>query len=719
VAPPASFAVLASKWLYRQTGQLASFGARYMESRLALNPSPDWLNEFCVNILDAARGANNAVNAAWLTDHKDAPVAFSGRGLSWLEFRVSEPVQSAAFKGHFTVAASAESIVLWTAYVALAFLILGLVAHCCFRRLPLVALDDALRQLEAKQRETEEQKSLLEIQNVRFNAALNNMSQGLCMFDENQRLVVCNERYAHLYGLKPEQVTPGKTLRQILHARVENGLFDNGSPAEYIRKRLAVAKRPASGVDITELMDGRVLATNHQPMQNGGWVATIEDITERHELETRLSYLSHHDALTHLPNRTLLNERLAEALGGRQTRLAILCLDLDRFKDINDALGYPVGDALLKAVGARLTSCIGETDTVARVGGDEFCVLQVSGDQPMAATALAMKITEALATPFEIEGNSIETGTSIGIAIAPNDGTAPLHLLKAADLAMHRAKSEGRSNYRFFEVEMDAQMQDRVRMQADLRRALLNGEFEIHYQPAVNLERDEICCLEALLRWRNSEGRNIPPAQFIPVAEETGLIVPIGEWVLRRACAEAANWPESIKVAVNLSAVQLGSPHLIDTVVSALAGSGLPPHRLELEITESVLLQNNAATMETLHQLRSLGVRIAMDDFGTGYSSLSYLRSFPFDKIKIDRSFVSDLAKGTEDAQAILRAMAGLGASLGMATTAEGVETQDQLERVRAEGCTEMQGYFFSPPRPIEEITKLFLKQNPAAATAA
>jgi diguanylate cyclase (GGDEF)-like protein len=444
-------------------------------------------------------------------------------------------------------------------------------------------------------------------------------------------------------------------------------------------------------------------------------------MTEYRRIEARVAHMAHHDILTELPNRTLLRERMERALdGGRNGRsLAVLCLDLDRFKDINDTLGHPVGDALLKAVGARLLACVEDGDTVARVGGDDFSIVQLASDQPVAATALANRIIAAIGEPFDLDSHQVTVGTSIGIAVAPGDGSDPNQLLKSADLALDRAKAEGRGIHRFFEPDMDADMQARCKLQNDLRKALTNGEFELYYQPLVNLARDEICGLEALLRWHHPERGFVSPGEFIPLAEETGLIVPLGEWAMRQACAAAAKWPEHIKVAINLSANQFKNRHLVETVFSALAASGLPASRLELEITESVLLQNNEVTLATLHQLRALGVRIALDDFGTGYSSLSYLRSFPFDKIKIDRCFVSDLSESSEDALAILRAVASLGISLGIATTAEGVETQEQLARVREEGCTEMQGYLFSPPRPLAEVQRLFLDRAEAPASAA
>jgi diguanylate cyclase (GGDEF)-like protein len=483
---------------------------------------------------------------------------------------------------------------------------------------------------------------------------------------------------------------------------------------------LVSENRPAT--KILELSDRRVIAIKHQPMPQGGWISSHEDITDYRRLEARIAHMAHHDVLTELPNRLLLRERLERAVLGprREQELAVLCLDLDRFKIINDTLGHATGDALLKAVGERLRNCVREGDTVARLGGDEFSMVQIAAaDQPLAATALATRIIAAIAAPFDLGNHQVTVGTSIGVAIYPADGDNPDQLLKNADLALYRAKNEGRGVHRFFEADMDRQMQARSRLQLDLRSALAAGQFELHYQPLVNLESNAISGLEALLRWQHPTRGMVAPAEFVPLAEESGLIVPIGAWMLRQACLDAVDLPGSIKIAVNLSAVQLRSRQLVETVFSALAASGLPAHRLELELTESVLLENSEATLATLHTLRELGVRIALDDFGTGYSSLGYLRRFPFDKIKIDRCFVADLSETAQGPAAILRALAGLGSSLGMITTAEGVETSDQVKRVRAEGLTEMQGYVFSPPRPIKDIARLYLAAMARTATAA
>jgi diguanylate cyclase (GGDEF)-like protein len=389
--------------------------------------------------------------------------------------------------------------------------------------------------------------------------------------------------------------------------------------------------------------------------------------------------------------------------------LAVHSLDLDRFKEVNDALGHAIGDELLVAVAARLREIDGAVDTLARIGGDEFVIVQCPAPSPTAATDLAAQVIAAMNEPFTLDDRyQVVLGTSIGIAMAPGDGTGADQLLKDANLALYRAKEDERGRYRFFEKEMDARMRARHELECNLRSALANGELDLDFQPLLNLKRNEVSCLEALLRWRAPSGDVVPPSEFIPVAEQTGLIVPMGEWALRQALAEAAKWPRHIRVAVNLSPVQFSSRNLAQVVMSALAASGVEATRLELEITESVLLQDREATLAILHQLRDLGVRIALDDFGTGFSSLSYLRSFPFDKIKIDRCFIAGLAEWNEESMAIVRAVARLGASLGIATTAEGVETQLQMDIARREGCTEIQGYLLSEPKSAAAIAEKF-----------
>jgi diguanylate cyclase (GGDEF)-like protein len=559
------------------------------------------------------------------------------------------------------------------------------------------------RTVALRQREDE-----LRGQNLRFDAALNNMSQALLMFDSSARLVISNHRYAEMYGLSADMAKPGCPLRDLLEHRRESGTFSD-DPDRYIENLMTVIAQGKACSQLVELPDGRTISILNHPMAGGGWVATHEDITERRRAEKQIAHMARHDALTDLPNRILLRDRLAHALAElpRDKQLAVLYLDLDHFKGVNDTLGHQIGDELLQTVAARLHDCVREVDTVARVGGDEFAIIHTGIDRPNEAAMLARRICEAVREPCELHGHAVIIDTSIGIALAPGDGTDPTELLKNADMALYRAKADGRGTSRFFEPAMDARMKARRTLELALRTALANGEFELHYQPLVNLDDRRITCCEALIRWQHPERGLIPPVEFIPIAEEIGLIVPLGEWVLRQACADAMRWPADVKVAVNLSPIQVMNQNLVAVVVGALAAAGLPASRLEVEITESVLMQNSEATLATLHRLRELGVKISMDDFGTGYSSLSYLRSFPFDKIKIDRCFISGLATG-DDSVAIVLAIAGLAKHLGMTTTAEGVETRQQLQQVKALGCSEMQGFLFSPPRRIDEVTQLF-----------
>jgi diguanylate cyclase (GGDEF)-like protein len=465
-----------------------------------------------------------------------------------------------------------------------------------------------------------------------------------------------------------------------------------------------------------------VLDVRGAPIDNGGFITTCMDITERYRSEAKIARMAKHDALTDLPNRVLFRERLSQALTGAregERRCAVLMLDLDRFKEINDTLGHPVGDELLKVVARRLRNCVREGDMLARLGGDEFSVIRRVTDPATDAAALAMRIQQVMSASFDLGDHHATVGVSIGVAVAPTDGKDADQLLQNADLALYRAKSEGPRCYRFFEQEMDARMQARRRLERDLRHALANNELQVHYQSLISLERNEICGLEALVRWNHAEYGMIPPEDFIPLAEETGLIMTIGEWVLRQACKEVATWPKHVKLATNLSPAQFKCRTLLQTVVNALAQSGFEAHRLELEITESVILQDVDGAFTTLKQLRDLGIRIALDDFGTGYSSLSNLRKLSFDKIRIDRSFVADLSSANVNAIALVRSMTQLGISLGMATTAEGVETKEQLDVLRAEGCTEIQGYYICRPRPGHEVARLFLPRFTKAASAA
>jgi diguanylate cyclase (GGDEF)-like protein len=449
-------------------------------------------------------------------------------------------------------------------------------------------------------------------------------------------------------------------------------------------------------------------------------VTTHEDITERRRAEAQVAHMATHDALTDLPNRMMLRDTLEQAISRvrRGELVALHYIDLDHFKAVNDTLGHQVGDDLLKQVADRLRACVRETDTVARLGGDEFAVIQTALAEVNDAALLAQRLRDSVGAPYSVDGHHVVVDISVGIAMSPDDGVTVEELLKSADLAAYAAKASGRGTFRFFEAEMDRRIKLRRVMELDLRHALGNGEFRLFYQPIVSLQTGEVTSLEALIRWQHPVRGLIPPGDFIPLAEELGLIVPIGEWVINRACADAATWGEHIKVAVNLSPIQLTGTGLLDVVIRALARAGLPASRLEFEITETVLMQNTATTLATLHQLRALGIHFSMDDFGTGYSSLSTLRSFPFNKIKIDRSFVKDITD-QKSSLAIIKGVTSLAHSLNMLITIEGVETEEQLAHVRPLGCAEIQGYLLSPPKSLEEIMRQFLPKAAISTSAA
>jgi len=561
----------------------------------------------------------------------------------------------------------------------------------------------------------QQQEENLRIRNLQFDTAINNMSQGLCFFDAAHRLIVCNDRYIEMYDLPPDRVGPGTSLTEIVDMRFEAGSFPAMSRDEYLhwRKNVAVSAKPTES--IVELRNGRTFKIRHRPMPDFGWVATHEDITEQRQSEIKIEHMAHHDSLTDLANRVLLNERLEHAIGriNGEEMVAVHHLDLDQFKAVNDTFGHPAGDKLLKIVADRLRGLVRGTDTVARMGGDEFVIVQSPIADPADATSLAQRVIKLMGEPYDIDGQQAIIGASVGIAVGPGDGLSADKLLRNADLALYRAKGDGRGTFRFFEPTMDLQMQTRRIMEQDLRKALPAGEFELYYQPVINVASNEISGFEALIRWNHPKRGIVAPGTFIPLAEEIGFIVPIGEWVIRQACATAARWPEDIRVAVNISAVQFRNPGLMQVIIGALAASGLHPTRLEIEITETVLLQDKETTLAVLHQLRELGVRIAMDDFGTGYSSLTYLQCFPFDKIKIDRSFVQDITENAGSLN-IVRAVAALANGMGMTATAEGVETREQLDSIASEGCTEMQGFLFSQPLPVQEIERLFLSGHDA-----
>ena len=550
-----------------------------------------------------------------------------------------------------------------------------------------------------------------------FRLLFDNNPMPMWVFDnETMRFLSVNDAAVEHYGFSREQFL-SMTLREIWpqdewnsHMQALRQIGDK----HYNSRNWRHLK--ADGSEIEVLTYGRRVPFGDR----AAFLVAAADITERRRAEARIAHMAHHDGLTNLPNRALFQERLKEALEQAEgnKRVAVLYVDLDLFKNVNDSFGHPVGDRLLTMVAERLRSEVRGNNLVARLGGDEFAVIMALDASPNEVSDFAVRLIKILSAAYGIDEMEMVIGASIGIAVSPSDGDTSEELMRNADMALYQAKEDGGGVHRFFEKEMDLQAQKRRDMEIDLRRAFANGEFELHYQPLVDIAADRISGFESLLRWRHPEKGMISPAEFVPVAEDIGLIVQLGEWVLREACAEAAKWPANIKVAVNLSPVQFRSRNLVQMVISALAQSGLSPTRLELEITESIFLAETEANLAILHQLRELGVSISMDDFGTGYSSLSYLRSFPFDKIKIDRSFVKDLAQ-RPDCGAIVRAISSLGRSLKITTTAEGVETVDQLDWLRAEGCDQVQGYLFSPARPAADIEQLLFKFGQRASHAA
>lgn len=573
-------------------------------------------------------------------------------------------------------------------------------------------------EFEGANRARQQLVAAVEDQTLRFRVALDNMSHGVCMFDENKKLVLSNRRYAEIYGLSPEQLRPGMTLKEIFELRSRTGSDPKLSYEEYINWIPSRESVYAPTGMVVELKNSRTVAIRHQPMEGGNYVATHEDITERRAAEAKIAHMAHHDALTGLPNRVLFKERLHQALAsaGRGRPIAVLYLDLDYFKTINDTLGHPLGDGLLGVVAQRLRRSVRQTDTVARLGGDEFAVVQSDVRDVVNVRTLAERLVNEIGAPYNLDGHQVVIGTSIGIARAPIDGADPDQLMKNADLALYSAKFEGRGRYCFFKPEMAEVMEQRRALELELRAAVAVKEFEVFYQPLVNLGTGRIRGFEALLRWNSPNRGLVSASEFIPLSEELGLSIDIGEWVINQACAEAATWHDKLSVAINISAEQLRSGALVSTVATALRKSGLSPTQLELEITETAVIQDPEAARAILQELKDFGVGIVLDDFGTGYSSLSYVREFPFDRIKIDRSFVRDLCQ-RPDSIAIVRAVTGLCSSLGINTTAEGVETDEQLAILRAEQCNEVQGYLFSQPRPardIPEMLKAFAKARVA-----
>jgi len=548
----------------------------------------------------------------------------------------------------------------------------------------------------------------------RFDTALNNMPHGLCMFDSKRRIVVSNQKLSHQLGLPPSFELKGSSVRNLVDGVAKAGLVSDASARNLVESldvRLSGGDDSAFEVDT---QDARTLEFTVQPMENGGMVVLVEDITERRLAEAKINHLARFDALTGLPNRTVLLDRMERALA-QDAMCAVHFIDLDQFKQVNDTLGHSRGDILLKAVAERLKASVHDADVISRFGGDEFVILQAPMKSLEEGESLAARVLNALAGTYDLDGHKVVVTASIGIAMASGN-LDPDQLLRNADMALYWAKAEGRGTWRWFEAKMEDNAQARRNLELDLRNALENDAFELYYQPLFNLKTKRIQACEALLRWPHGERGMVSPAEFIPVAEEMGLIVEIGNQVLYKACLECRRWPGDTAVAVNLSSIQFERSNVPALVRETLAATNLPARRLEIEITESTLLRDTKRIRADLHQLADLGVKISLDDFGTAYSSLSYLHSFPLHKVKIDQSFLQGLGDD-ERRVTLLRGITRLSAQLGLSVVVEGVETEDQLELLAAEdSIDEVQGYLLCVPLPAAELRKLLYASYVAPA---
>jgi diguanylate cyclase (GGDEF)-like protein len=575
----------------------------------------------------------------------------------------------------------------------------------------LAAMERMLR-TEAKANQNSEQLRL----------TLDHMNQGIMLVTRDHQIPIINERCAELLDLPPQTIeTPPRFDDLFKDQGAGGGVVEGMIPSPEAVLDLAGAGRLS--VCECRTANGKVIEVRSECLPDGSVLHTFADITKRCEAEAHIARLAAEDPLTGLPNRRVFSAALDQISGQRlasqqNTEFAVLFLDLDRFKAVNDTLGHRIGDLLLQEVAKRLEWSLGSNSVLARLGGDEFAVIVPAFVSRAALEASALRLAKAVSEPYEIDGHRVCTNVSIGIAVGPGDGESVDDLLMAADLALYSVKATGRGAYRFYDKSMNEELSHRRQIEMDLREAVARNELSLYYQPIIDLQRNAVTGFEALARWRHPVRGMIPPGMFITVAEDTGLILPLGEWALTEACRRANEWPSHLRISVNLSPVQFSAPNLYDTIAGTLAASGLAPDRLELEITERIFMENSERTLAILHQLKDLGVRISMDDFGTGYSSLSYLRSFPFDKIKVDRTFVSGLTEGDEHA-AIVRAVVSLARALGMMTTAEGIETSDQQRSVTALGCDEAQGFLFSAPVPVEKVPEILAAWAPKQIRAA
>jgi len=532
--------------------------------------------------------------------------------------------------------------------------------------------------------------------NARFDVAMNCMSQGLCLYDRGQRIVLANKKYAEIYRLTTDQISPGTLLTDIFRYRREQGTGFRVSDDHYFTRSPA-----EDSTETLELADGRMVSIARHLMPDGGWLAIHEDITVRANAERKIAHLARHDQLTGLPNRYEFSGFLEEAVANNKRsgdKIAVFMLDLDGFKTVNDTLGHGAGDLLLQAVAQRLKTCVRHADLVARLGGDEFAIIQyIDKEEREAAIALALRIIDAISDAFDLSGQAIHVGISIGISLCPEQGISPEDLIQKADLALYATKAAGKNDFRIYELSMSASDDDQKALERDMRQALKGEEFELHYQPMVDLATGDVQGMEALVRWRHPERGLLLPDQFISLAESTGLIIPLGEWILQKACNDAASWAVPLKVAVNISSIQLSKSNLFDVVLCNLVETGLAPTRLELEFNESVVIDQTGSAAQTIRQLSNIGVTMVIDDFGTGYSSASLLANFTFRKIKIDQSFVQGITD-RRDCAAVVASVLALAEGLGIETTAAGIETVTQMKSLQAAGVTYGQGYYFGRP---------------------